>query len=330
VLRKNTYKIYAVFLFFSGILLIPRGWSQNVRVSAHLDTTVIRPGEQTRIHLLVSVAPKHSPCTIHWPSLSDTLIKGIGVLSRSKTDTLRRDSSDKDKTQHLSQTLVITSFDSGYYAIPPFAFYLNNDTSKPMLTEALLIQVEGMKVDTTQSIKDIKKPLNAPFDWHELIPLFKWITLIIAVLILIFLIVFRLAKKRRHVSQPVKKAVPPHLLALQNLEKLREEKLWQNGKTKEYHSRLTDILRLYIEQRFSINALEQTTDEIIRSFRSVPIEPENKSRLKQIFELSDLVKFAKQLALPDENEMSLNNAILFVRETIQAEQRDQEHLKGGN
>jgi hypothetical protein len=329
VLRKNIYKTYAVFLLLFGTLLLPKAWSQNVQVSARLDTNVIRPGEQTRIHLQITIPAQNNRFTLHWPSLTDTLIKGIGVLDRSKTDTLRGNPTSKDKSEHLSQTLVITSFDSGYYAIPPFAFYLNNDTSKPLLTEALLLQVQGMKVDTSLAIKDIKKPLNTPFDWHELIPLFKWIALAVALLTLLVLIVRRLVKKRKQAPAPVKKTIPPHLLALQNLERLREDKLWQNGKTKEYHSTLTDIVRLYIEQRFRINALEQTTDEIIRSFRSVPILAENKSRLKQIFELADLVKFAKQLALPDENEMSLNNAILFVRETIQKEQETQEQINGG-
>ncbi|MBL7893041.1 MAG: hypothetical protein JNL63_10450, partial [Bacteroidia bacterium] len=93
------------------------------------------------------------------------------------------------------------------------------------------------------------------------------------------------------------------------------EKLWQEGKVKQYHSRLTDILRLYIEARFKIPALEQTSDEIMSNFRSVLIDEESKKKIKQVFLVADLVKFAKEQPLPSENELSLTNAFDFVNGT---------------
>ena len=68
--------------------------------------------------------------------------------------------------------------------------------------------------------------------------------------------------------------IPAHVTALEKLEKLKEEKLWQQGKLKLYYSELSDITRQYIEQRFYINAMEQVTDEIMYSFRTVNINEE--------------------------------------------------------
>ena len=287
--------------------------AQMIQVSALPDTGVIRIGEQTHIRLQVS-CPKGK--NILWPVLADTLIKGLQITNRSKTDTIKSDTLRHSSEIRLEQNITLTSFDSGYYAIPPFRFYPGGDTTHPLLTEAILLRVVGMKVDTTQAIKDIKQPVDAPFDWHELIPMIKWVLAGVAVLLVIIMFLRYFIKKKKVSPEPVKIQEPAHLLALRNLEKLRDQKLWQEGKLKEYQSTLTDILRLYIEQRYGICAMEQTSEEILSSLRSLPLGEENRSRLKQIFFLADLVKFAKQNALPGENEMSMENAMAFIRATI--------------
>ncbi len=289
--------------------------SQNILVSAVLDTNAIRIGEQATIHLRIQSTRNNGALKISWPRFSDSLIKNIVVLKISKVDTTKSVKNSQPTTLQQEQSLVITSFDSGYYALPPFTFILNGDSTKPLLTEALLLHVQGMRVDTTLAIKDIKQPLKEPFNWRELIPLLKWVALALVLLVGIVLLVQYLSRRKQKRLKPKGPEIPPHVQALDALRKLREAKLWQDNKQKEYHSRLTDILRLYIEQRFHISALEQTSDEILNSFHSIAMDPENKARLKQILLLSDMVKFAKQQALPDENEMSMDNAIAFVSET---------------
>ena len=95
--------------------------------------------------------------------------------------------------------------------------------------------------------------------------------------------------------------------------------MWQQGLNKEYHTLVTDTLRRYISRRYRVNAMEKTSEEILHI-----IEQENDAHsvyetLKQILHLADFVKFAKLHPLPDENDLSMMNAYLFVNQTKQTE-----------
>lgn len=109
--------------------------------------------------------------------------------------------------------------------------------------------------------------------------------------------------------------MPPHILALQQLEKVKEESIWKDGKTKEYYSSISDSVRLYIEGRFGIQALELTTDEIVRAFKSQVVDAASKEKLQQLLVLSDFVKFAKVLPIEQEHTLALQNAFDFVNGT---------------
>jgi len=85
---------------------------------------------------------------------------------------------------------------------------------------------------------------------------------------------------------------------------------------KKYHSELTDTIRQYIEDRFGINAMEQTTEETLEAMKHMEMpDKEVLAKLKEILELADLVKFAKFNPLPDENDLSMVNALFFVNQT---------------
>ncbi|MBK7667821.1 MAG: hypothetical protein IPJ32_11075 [Sphingobacteriaceae bacterium] len=109
--------------------------------------------------------------------------------------------------------------------------------------------------------------------------------------------------------------MPPHILALSQLEKVKEEAIWKDGKTKEYYSAISDSVRLYIEGRFGIQALELTTDEIVRAFKSQVVDAASKEKLQQMLVLSDYVKFAKQIPIEQEHAIALQNAFDFVNGT---------------
>lgn len=288
--------------------------AQDIRVSASIDSNAIRIGEQTQIHLSVQYRGDKGNLKIQWPAFKDTIVGKVEIVNASKIDT-----TIPDKNEPLlfvqNQHVTVTSFDSGFYALPPFKFVINGDTAHPYETEAMLLQVNNVPIDTTQAIKDIKPPLYEPFSWRELIPYAYWVFGTILAILAIVYIVKRLSKVKPKTIVEPKSKIPPHILALQELEKLNQEKLWQEGKVKQYHSRLTDILRLYIEARFKIPALEQTSDEIMSNFRSVLIDEESKKKIKQVFLVADLVKFAKEQPLPSENELSLTNAFDFVNGT---------------
>jgi len=100
--------------------------------------------------------------------------------------------------------------------------------------------------------------------------------------------------------------------------------LWQRGQEKEYYTRLTDVVRTYIDERFLINAMEMTTDEILMHIRSINDVDLVLGHLKQLLTYADYVKFAKYHPLPEENELAIGNSYLFVNQTIPVPKIDEE------
>jgi hypothetical protein len=302
----------------------------EVEVHAVLDTSKIRIGEQTRLDIYLNYNAKlEKNLSIEWPSFEDTIIKQIEVLSVTKIDTTFPDKNNPDIIQQHMQ-LLITSFDSGYYAIPSFKFIINKDTANKKLTELLMLEVLSVPTDTSiTKVKDIKAPFDEPFDWHWYLPYAYWGLAILAALIILIIVIRKLTKKGpiEIVIDDTPK-VPAHITALETLEKIKQEAIWKDNKTKEYYSSIADTVRLYIEERFKINALELTSDEVIKVFKSQVVDSESKAKLTQILTLSDFVKFAKQIPIEVEHTLTLNNAFDFVNGTKRDEDLTNNENKG--
>jgi hypothetical protein len=122
---------------------------------------------------------------------------------------------------------------------------------------------------------------------------------------------------------PKKPKEPAHIVALRELDRIKNEKIWQLGKSKQYYSEITETLRKYIEDRFEIPALEQTSDETIESFRKQKglLKDKTFKNLSQILMLADLVKFAKYQTSPDDDNMTLVDAYFFINDTKPEEKK---------
>ena len=115
---------------------------------------------------------------------------------------------------------------------------------------------------------------------------------------------------------PTEPLRPADEVALEKLNAIREQKIWQSGQVKEYYTQLTDVVREYIARRFEVSSTEQTSDETLRAMRVLLTDKkELYDNLRKMLTLADLVKFAKWTTTPDENEISLRNAYTFVKET---------------
>lgn len=305
-----------IIIFTLSIALAALYWNvsaQVVRVKAHLDSTVISLGDQINCKLQINTPKGY---LVFWPQLNDTVISGVEIIKRSKLDTI---STEDGKRLEYNQLLTITSFDSGYYALPPFVFTykIPGDTTLYSIeTEAILLSVHTIAVDTTQPIKPIKGPISAPYTLKEALPY-----IIAGVLLAGLIFLFFYIRKRRKLAKPiipipVAPAIPDFEIALRELERLRQEKLWQRGLLKDYHTKLTDIVRQYIFDHFGIAAQEMTSDEIIEKLNRLSISRLAMNKLRDILLLADLVKFAKEQPLPAEHDISMNNAIEFVKTTI--------------
>ncbi len=165
--------------------------------------------------------------------------------------------------------------------------------------------------------KDIKPPLAEPFTLSDYLIYIIAALAIIGVLALVYFLWVK--KKPKDIFDlDYDPNIPAHILALESLQSLKEEKLWQKGKVKLYYSKLTDIFRLYIARRFEIDAREMTSSEILHELEKlVPADLLEKTRA--VFYNADLAKFAKYEPLAEDNEKSLEYCVEFVNETIPAE-----------
>jgi len=215
--------------------------------------------------------------------------------------------------------LTITAFDSGFFVVEPFTFLFNsNGKTDSLSTEAQLITVKTIPVDTTKAIKAIKPVMEPPFDWRELLP---WLYLLLFFLIVGAGLYYYIKKRRNRPAVPILRKVPDrpaHEIALEALVQLEREKLWQQGAFKEYHIRLSDTVRTYIENRFRVAALESTTDETLTGLSRHSIESQLLRQLESIFRLADMVKFAKAIPIVTENEQSMADARTFIISTAEA------------
>ena len=312
---KFNIQNFRYLIAFVFLLTINSSLFAQVEVFATMDTNKIRIGEQSKIDLYVKYNVSQKKLKIQWPLVGDTLRKEVEVVNVSKIDTTIPDKNKPEEIQQ-HQTITVTSVDSGFWALAPFRFIVNNDTAKPIETDALLLAVYTLPVDTAEkSIKDIKAPFDEPFDWREYLPYIYGSAVGLIILIIIIFILMKVFKKKPVIIEPPKPKVPAHITALAALENIKLKKLWQEGKFKEYHTLISDTLRAYIEERYGVAAMELTSDEIFKIMNSQVIDGISKEKLKQVLTLADYVKFAKVVPIDVENEMSLNNAFDFINGT---------------
>jgi hypothetical protein len=201
------------------------------------------------------------------------------------------------------------------------ANFMELDTTLFLKADPTSQQGFGVDKELAQSmLKDegLYTQKNLPFIFAEIkdYAIYGTIALIIIGL-LVWLLVWYLRNKwqgRERVAKPAPK-LPPHVLAIKALEELKNRKLWQDGKHKLYYSSLTEILRVYIDGRWDIGALEMTTDEIISALRDVELPHQSRSALVAILRTADMVKFAKATPDAEENEQAFTDAYYFVENT---------------
>jgi hypothetical protein len=292
--------------------------AQRIKATASIDSTNILLGDQVKLFLEID-HPKTVEVT--FPNVPDTLIKYIEVLDRSEIDTFE---SNEETFQKQIQSFLITSFDSGSYRIPPFWFKIDLDGRLDSIpTNGVTLNVHTMAIDTTRGPTDIKYPYDAPVTLKEVIPYILGGILILAILFFIFYAIKRKKNNKPIFVIPRKPKEPAHIIALRELDRIKQEKLWQQGKTKQFYSEITETLRKYIEDRYGIPAMEQTSDETLDSFkyRRDLLKEKTLENLSRILKLADLVKFAKYRTTPDDDNMTLVNAYFFVNDTKPEEKK---------
>jgi len=336
--NKVLYILLPLFLLIS---ITHQSFAQRASVQASVQPAEIQIGEQALINLKV-IAPKDK--IVQFPVYQKEIIPGLEVLTMLPPDTVI-----ENNVATMNFKYVVTSFDSTLYYIPNMPVFDGTDTlysnsfglkvTSPVLKDSTVAYLEKMNTGQTDSIdfrqlqlNDIKPVQKPAFVWTDYLWIL-WIVLGIILLLLLIglIIVLVLRKKNKGYFFTPPQVLPPHVRALQELDKLKAGKIWQQDREKEYYTKITDILRIYMFERYRINAMEMTSGEILAEIRKRLDEDSVYNNLVQILSVADRVKFAKHKPYMDENDLSLINAYFFVNQTREPDpipdKKEQEKLK---
>ena len=287
-------------------------WGGNVTFKARLDSATLLMGKTTALHLEIT---QDKGARGFFPGeQADTLSAMVEIADRPAADT-----TDLGNNRiQINRDLIIQSFDSGMWIIKPIPYVVNGDTA---YCNQLTLKVLPVDVSQMKDINDIKPVEEVPFSLFDWLPDYWWAWLLALLLIGAAIWAYhKYYKKGVNPLKPSRKRLPPYEEAMINLQNLKAAQLWQQGQEKEYFTGLTDILRVYIDRRFHINAVEMTSSQIIDTLKKNDETKAVNEQLEMILEVADIVKFANARPLADDNEVAYQRAVNFVEATRPVEQ----------
>lgn len=288
-------------------------------VSSRIDSALMLIGEQTTLTLEATFDKQNG---LQFPLLSDTVVQGLEIIGLPLVDT----TDAGNERWRVSYKYDITSFDSGLYLIPALAYVAQGDT---FYSQQLALKVVSFAVDTAaidsldHSLKEVMSPrfMIQDYAW----PIIAALSLLLLLLVALYL--YSRYKKNKPLlphSKP-KPVVPAHIVAIEALEKLKQDKIWtQESRIKEFYTQLTDIIRIYLDSRLGIDAMEMTTDEIMQTISPIAEAQEITSSLKELLAMADLVKFAKYNPSIMDNEAAIGQGFYIVKQTVKQQNTESE------
>ena len=297
-MRRIVLTILAVAAIFSVNVTA----QNSITVRASVDSLAMFIGDQANVTFLVS---QPAGAEVQMPLLSDTIASGLEIVDRSRMDIGPWDIA--------AGTLILQN------AGGKVTDFKGGDT---FYSDPLTLKVVDVPVDTTQrAIADIKGVYDPPFNWRLFFQIALYVLLALAVAVAAYFIVRKYwhkdVKGSEAATEPVDPRLP-HEIAMDELNALREEKLWQNNRVKEYYTRLTDIVRSYLGRRYGMDALESTSEELLATVRMLKLPKEQadaEKRLKELLSLADLVKFAKYIPMETDHDICFSKAVQIVELT---------------
>lgn len=300
---KGTWLLGLVFMLCA--ICFNAGAQTVVIATLKADSTNILIGDQLKLRLAV----KHPKgLKVPMPVIKDS-IGNMDFIAASKIDTI------VEPTDEIYvQQYVVSAYDSGLFHAGPVVVFYKNGTGAvdSAISNVVDVNVTTLPVDTTRPFKAIKAPLDVPINWMEYLPYIIGAFVLLNLLVGAYLWFKKYRKQKPAIAARPLPKDPPHIWARKELKKLDDERLWQTDQVKLYYSRLTEILRLYLEYRYKWLALESTTEEIEVEMANYNLKEKAKENLLQILRTADLVKFAKMLPAPDQNIKAMESANKFI------------------
>ncbi len=280
----------------------------SIKVS--LDSAYLLMGKTTPLHVeLVNDASTSGQLLIPKDSVCDK-VEVLRILDADTSDL-------GSGRQEIKLDILLQSFDSGMYRLNPIKYVEGGET---ISSNQPVLKVLPVSIDTLQTIHDYADVADIDRSFIDYLPDFVvdyglWILAIIVVLGIAAYVIYFVTKKKTPFAFAQPKPVPPYEKALQELNQLRSEKLCEQGRERDFYTRLTDILRIYLQGRFGINAMEMTSTQIRNTLQSNEETRLSKRHMEQVLEIADFVKFAKVRPLPDDNVRAFNSAMQFIEDT---------------
>ena len=299
-----------VFATLLGALAAGRSASaQEVRIAMEVDTTVIHVGDPVTVRLSVD---HPEGWAVEWPDSFE--VAPFEVLHVDATEPVAAGTGAGPLRS--AATLVLTSFELGELELPSIAVPVTSPggATDTLLTDPFLIASQSVGLDESGDPRDIKGPLSIPRSWWGVLP---WAALAAVVVAGAAYYLYRRRRAAPESGPPVPRAPPRpfHELALEALRLLEKSSLLERGQVKEYHVRISEIIRRYIEGQFEVPALELTTREVADGMRRAALGGRVTGAFQDFLDRCDLVKFAKLRPAPKESRGLMEQARTLVRTT---------------
>ena len=215
--------------------------------------------------------------------------------------------------------LSFTIWNEGIYLLPPVQVifnkggrtYTQNTNKIPLVVTSPVSKAQ--QTQDSIALSDIKPIIEEPVKFQDYIPYIIGVILLIHLICLIYFLINN-RQKVELLPIPIMQ-INSHNLAANKLGILKKAELWQQGQIKEYLTKLTFIIREYLENRFDIPALESTSAQILQQMRAVSLAENLQLQLRELFQTADLVKFAKAEPPSQFLENSFEKATNLVRTT---------------
>ncbi len=289
------------------------------KIRARLSTDSIMLGDRFQLSIEVD---KDMMQVVEFPAFDNgRLADSIEIVNEGPVDTLSREG----RRLKLKRDYLLTCFEPAVYRMGRFpVLYVDKNLVDTLWSEdSLEVTVHTIEIDTTtQQIYDIKPPVATPLRFGEISGYLLRILLGLIVLGAIAYVLIRRLQRKPILGGTPAPDDPPHVAAIKSLEKLHAQKLWQSGKQKQYYTRLTDILRAYMQGRYGFRAMEYTSAEILAKLRDEELPERTRARIENLLPLSDFVKFAKYVPDAQQNEDAYQDAYYFVEETKPTEREE--------
>lgn len=302
----NNYKrIFIILLLCINAFCL----HSQVSIEAVLDSSSIKMGQQTKLHLKIS---QPQSVSLRMPSFNDMLVDELYIVD------ITGDTVVEGNSISVNQHLVLTAFQPGEYTIPSIKCV--DSENKEYATNEIKLTVNDVPIQFEDGHipEDIKNIYDPTFS--------KFIKLLLTLLplLIVGILVFTYFYWKKHKDDPepfvyndaVANSSQPELTAMELIRKMGEEKMWQTpGNEKKFFTLLTDVLRQYFYRRYNINAMEMTSTELIEALRKQDVSYVVREKVKHICFTGDMTKFAKHKPTDDECMGCVNIAEELIKLT---------------